>query len=475
MQRAALVALVLVGCVPAQEPADSRPSQPPAGMVLVPGGKYRVGMDAREIEALANRLGLDRQTTEAFQFSQPSHLVELEDFYIDVNEVTNKWWAAFIRDTQRDPPKKWRGDADSENLPVTNVSYDDAADFLAWCGRRLPTEFEWEAAGRHQRAGDPARGWWPWGDADLGEPRCNDATAADSALRAGRQLVPVASFPRGASILGLNDLAGNVLEMTSSAFVPYPGSRLAHPAFSGSLITLRGGCAGSTRIRTATTMRTAMPFRSSGVIGFRSARSRARGRDLLATLTDGLEVQWGLAAVLDRLIDRHLGSPKLALDSTRCAALISGGWDPVLGVPSRARFVGVACRETLSLCDSAEIARLAGEAKRPVMVGCFTSDVDFVKPKMPAGKYWVMCELDRRRRREPSVVMLQSMLDATERHEVPLLDPPPESAATTALKVTEGGRKLSVVLSFPCSTPDQARFEVAFQLEAADGALVSYQ
>ncbi len=103
--------------------------------------------------------------------------------------------------------------------PVTHISFYEANAFATWAGKRLPTEFEWEAATN----GYPLTG--------------NDLTT--NALR-----------PRRATTSDgrLSQLFGDVWEWTSSAYLPYPGYRPAPGAvgeyngkFMVSQNVLRGG------------------------------------------------------------------------------------------------------------------------------------------------------------------------------------------------------------------------------------------
>lgn len=152
----------------------------------------------------------------------------------------------------------WGGDFELR-LPVVGVSRPDAEAYCAWrtetTGRpwRLPTEQEREKAARGV---DGRR--FPWGsleDASLG--RCQES-------REGRgHPEPVGSFPRAASVYGLEDAAGNTWDWTASWF-----------AEVGKDAILRGGSWGNPALslRCANRRRNAPGFRNA-IIGFRCARS----------------------------------------------------------------------------------------------------------------------------------------------------------------------------------------------------------
>lgn len=94
--------------------------------------------------------------------------------------------------------------------PVTETIWAGAAAYCRWRGARLPTEVEWEAAAR----GMLGRAF-PWGDAlPTPELAVIDLPSGTTA--------PVGSRPKGATAEGLLDMAGSLLEWTSTLDRPYP-------------------------------------------------------------------------------------------------------------------------------------------------------------------------------------------------------------------------------------------------------------
>ncbi|MEA1996105.1 MAG: SUMF1/EgtB/PvdO family nonheme iron enzyme, partial [Gemmatimonadota bacterium] len=159
----------------------------PCGMVLIPGG-----------ETISPVRG---------------DTVRVEPFYIDIHEVTNRAYSYFVRETGFDAPSHWPGGeppAEDIEHPVVNVSWEDAARFAAWSGKRLPTEHEWVRASMGGEGENKLRKY-PWGDSY----RPGEANTWSEALG---HTARVGSFPGDRSPFGLFDMVGNVSEWVDSWF-----------------------------------------------------------------------------------------------------------------------------------------------------------------------------------------------------------------------------------------------------------------
>ena len=157
-------------------------------------------------------------------------------FEIDVDNVTNGDWLAFVRDGGPLPPF-WR-ERDGgfallcafEEVPLplawpVYVTNAQARAYAAWAGARLPTEAEYHRAAFGTPGGTERA--FPWGDAAPSARFGNfDFKRFDPE--------PVGTTPAGASAWGVNDLVGNGWEWTSTPFRPLPGFRpmASYPQYS---------------------------------------------------------------------------------------------------------------------------------------------------------------------------------------------------------------------------------------------------
>ena len=225
-------------------------------MMYVPAGEFVMGSD---------RYGDEK----------PRHTVYLDAFYIDRYPVTNAEYKKFVEATKHRPPSHWQSGKippGRETHPVVNVSWDDAAAYAAWAGKRLPTEAEWEkAAGwddlkKEQRV-------YPWGDR-FDPARCNSKESGIG------DTTPVGKYsPQGDSFYGVADMAGNVWEWVNDWYDEeyYNNSPKENPQgpASGSSRVLRGGSWDfNVNVRAAIRIRYVPSF-ILNLVGFRCARRAA--------------------------------------------------------------------------------------------------------------------------------------------------------------------------------------------------------
>ncbi len=178
---------------------------------------------ATQITIPAGRFTMGTNLERADLQDKPAHSVILPAYAIDKYLVTNAQYARFVAATRHRPPLNWKNGRIPKGellYPVTMVTWYDARDYAAWAHKRLPTEAEFEKAGR----GTDGRRW-PWGDT-MDSTRLNTYYNVGSATN-------VNAYPQGASPYGVLDLAGNVDEWTADDFVPYPGSVAASDLFQG--------------------------------------------------------------------------------------------------------------------------------------------------------------------------------------------------------------------------------------------------
>lgn len=140
---------------------------------------------------------------------RPQREVTLSEFWIQQHEVTREEYRRF--DLAREFPEG------SDRLPATRVDWFDAMAYAAWLGGSLPTESQWEFAAR-----GAAGRTYPWGEEAPSRERAN--FGQDSGAPA-----VVLGHPKGATLEGVHDLAGNVWEWCRDWYGDYPKGAEENP------------------------------------------------------------------------------------------------------------------------------------------------------------------------------------------------------------------------------------------------------
>jgi formylglycine-generating enzyme required for sulfatase activity len=244
---------------------EAPPVQTPEGMVWVSSKTFVMGAKSGDTYAMPRE--------------KPAHNVEVDGFFIDKTEVTNKAFKVFVEATdyktiaerpidweeikQQLPPGTpkpadsilqpgslifnklagmptnmadysqwwaWKIGANwkhpegpnstiegKDDFPVVHIAYQDAVAYCEWAGRRLPTEAEWEAAAQ----GKATDQIYTWGnDPGVLNEQANtwqgEFPTNNKIIDGFEMLSPVKSFPP--NTLGIYDMLGNTWELTSDLF-----------------------------------------------------------------------------------------------------------------------------------------------------------------------------------------------------------------------------------------------------------------
>jgi len=239
-------------------------SEAPPGMIWIPGGEFTMGTEAPDAEP----------------HERPSHPVTVDGFWMDITEVTNTQYKAFVDATGYitvaekaptwedlkaqlpegtpkphdsvfaagalvfNPPAgvvtlndysqwwswtrgaSWKSpEGPGSNLdgrlnhPVVHIAYEDAQAYCTWAGKRLPTEAEWEFAvrgGKEQYEYGSERELKTNTGGFIANYFQGSFPARNLAEDGFTGTSPVKTFP--ANAYGLYDMIGNVWEWTGDLY-----------------------------------------------------------------------------------------------------------------------------------------------------------------------------------------------------------------------------------------------------------------
>jgi len=172
---------------------NSSINKPDIEFVNIPGGTFMMGSPVTE---------------QGRKDDEIQHKVTLSAFRMSKYSITFEQYDIFCDATGKPKP----GGSERGNLPVSRVTWNDAAAFAEWMGCRLPTEAEWEYAARANTTTPFYTG---------------DSLTSDMAKFDGNSPLPVGSFLPNA--FGLYDMHGNIWQWTKDWYGEYNVNEKINP------------------------------------------------------------------------------------------------------------------------------------------------------------------------------------------------------------------------------------------------------
>ena len=222
-------------------------------MIPVKGGTFQMG-------------ATKEQTGEARKDEKPVHTVTLDNFQIGETEVSQALW----REVMGSNPSTYKGN----DLPVTNVTWEDCQEFIKKLNERtgkqfrLPTEAEWEFAAR---GGTASKGYMFSGSDEVRSVAWHNRDS-----NRDRHNGPYAIKSKDPNELGIYDMSGNVNEWCQDWFGDYTADPHTNPQgpATGKEHVYRGGSWWYYGMSCRVSRRNSGVKDVRGVIGLRLAMSK---------------------------------------------------------------------------------------------------------------------------------------------------------------------------------------------------------
>ena len=416
---------------------------PPPGMVLIPGGRTKIGTDVIDIAKLFEEHTEAREKAKGFMGETPEHPITVGDFYLSNTEITNEQYLAYVKHAGARPPFQWAKDAidaerkrfleeqgaalkkareegrdaperqkfdqsaaedwwganwegkpwamplDIAKKPVVYVDHTDCANYAEWAGMRLPTEFEFERAVR-----GGGSNVFPWGN------EWKSGMASTREAKDATDITEVGKYPEGANKQGVMDLVGNVWEWTSSPYIEYPGWKHqvvkvgkgknqrdveGMPNWSANSRVVKSGSQANSYIFSRGPIRGGFPrYMRNNALGFRCAASQQPGLDFATEL---------LGKIPNQIRPFNAKGPITYNPNTVIAMDRWNSAEGTVKVPGYAvvtsydyvLFTPAEGMETNGLAD----IRKGAEHDELFHVGFLAANQDLVEPALPKGTYLV--------------------------------------------------------------------------------------